>query len=119
MQRLSGERALNAAVLVNGSSNGVRYPSTTTWERDLPLFLGTNQIVVQAASGTVKSTFTGGTIERLLIGDVNRSRVVDDFDLSLFTRAWKKYNAIADFNEDGKINDYDLSLLAAYWGRSF
>lgn len=110
----------DTAISVNGSSSGVRYPSDSTWERDIPLFLGKNAIEVQGSipSGYV-TPIIGGEIERMLIGDVNRSHRVDDVDLSLFVRAWTKYTPFADFNEDGTINDIDLSLLVSHWGMFF
>ena len=80
---------------------------------------------------TYRSTWNGTTlhlgdnligcslIHRRLIGDVNDNRVVDDVDLSLFTRYWKAYDRQGDFNEDGLIDDADLSLLASHWGQSY
>lgn len=105
---------------VNGSSNGVTLFDPLSWKRDLPLFLGLNTVYVQAKdNGQGVSEIITGTIERILIGDVNRSRRVDDIDLSLFTRAWKTYTFFADFNEDGIIDDADLSLLASHWNASY
>lgn len=104
-------------IVVNGSENGVILYPDLTWERDIPLFLGVNALVVQAQSASgVRSRAVGGEISRLLIGDVNSDKIVDDADLSLFARAWKKYTFFADFNEDSKVDDADLSLLVAYWG---
>lgn len=120
-QVIYGTRGSNdTTIFVNGSSNNVRYPSASTWEFDLPLFLGRNAIEVQGRipSGYV-TPIIGGEIERMLIGDVNRSHRVDDVDLSLFVRAWKVYTPFADFNEDGLINDVDLSLLVTHWGQFF
>jgi hypothetical protein len=112
--------AASTQIWVNGSTDGVRYPDGLHWERDLPLFLGVNTIIVQAiGQNGARSAFVGGSIERILIGDVSRNHVVDDVDLSLFTRAWKVYTPFADFNEDGIIDDVDLSLLASHWGMSF
>lgn len=107
-------------MIVNGSSNGVTFPSPNRWQLDLPLFLGFNDIVVQGkdSSGNT-SPIIGGQVQRLLIGDVNTDHTVNDRDLSLFTRAWKKYTPFADFNEDGLVNDVDLSLLASHWGLSY
>jgi hypothetical protein len=120
-QLIYGTRGSSDTVIsVNGSSIGVRYPSSNTWERDIPLFLGRNTIEVQGSipSGYV-TPIVVGEIERMLIGDVNRSHRVDDVDLSLFVRAWKTYTPFADFNEDGLINDIDLSLLVSHWGMFF
>ena len=62
----------------------------------------------------------GNTIvHRRLIGDVNDNRVVDDIDLSLFTRYWKAYDRQGDFNEDGAIDDIDLSLFASHWNQRY
>lgn len=107
-------------VTVNGSTNGVTLLPGNAWRRDLPLVLGLNQIRVRAkdAAGN-ESQPVGGNLERMLIGDVNRDHRVNDVDLSLFTRAWKRYNVFADFNEDRKVNDVDLSLLASHWGLKY
>ncbi|MCI0479949.1 dockerin type I domain-containing protein [Candidatus Uhrbacteria bacterium] len=120
-QTVSGTRdAATTRIWVNGSFDGVSYPDGRTWERDLPLFLGPNAVVVQAYGlNGARSVPVGGTIERLLIGDVNRDRTVDDVDLSLFTRAWTTYTPYADFDEDGTVDDTDLSLLASHWGTAF
>jgi len=85
----------------------------------MPLFLGTNVIQMQAKNTQGASDMLTGAIDRLLIGDVNRSRNVDDADLSLFTRAWKTYKLLADFNEDALIDDADLSLFVNHWGNSY
>jgi hypothetical protein len=77
----------------------------STWN-GAPLHLGDN---------TVGCT----VVHRRLIGDVNDNRVVDDVDLSLFTRYWKVYDRQGDFNEDGLIDDVDLSLFASHWGQSY
>ncbi|MEO5928182.1 MAG: dockerin type I domain-containing protein [Patescibacteria group bacterium] len=121
IQTIKGTRPKEATKIeVNGSTNGVTLFDSLQWKRDLPLFLGLNTIYVQAKDdGKGASDVITGTIERILIGDVNRSRLVDDIDLSLFTRAWKTYTFFADFNEDGVIDDADLSLLASHWNASY
>ena len=107
-------------ILVNGSAADVSLPSRSEWQRDLPLFLGQNIIAVRSQNSTGdQSIAIGGVIERILIGDVNHDRKVDDLDISLFTRAWKTYTPAADFNEDGTIDEGDLSLLVGHWGRSW
>ncbi|MBI5654191.1 hypothetical protein HZC53_00840 [Candidatus Uhrbacteria bacterium] len=120
-QLINGTRgAQSAFISVNGSEVGVNYPTASTWSRDLPLFLGLNVIQVKARlpSGYVTPVVTG-TIERLLIGDCNRDRVVNDRDLSILSRAFRTYNPFADFNEDGRVDDFDLSLLASHWKQSY
>ncbi|MFA5186172.1 MAG: dockerin type I domain-containing protein [Patescibacteria group bacterium] len=120
-QLIQGTRGnQSATVSVNGSEVGVSYPTASTWTRDLPLFLGLNAIEVRSRlpSGYV-TPIVGGTIERLLIGDCNRDHVVNDRDLSILSRAFRKYTPFADFNEDGKVDDFDLSLLASHWKQSY
>lgn len=109
-------------VTVNGSSNGVNILPNRYWQRLFPLFVGYNDIRVQAVNGSNgTSVVIYGQIERMLIGDSSRElgitkhHVVDDVDISLFTRAWKKYSFFSDFNEDNLIDDIDLSLLASHW----
>lgn len=107
-------------ILVNGSSAGVKITAPISWERDMPVFLGYNDLYVQAQdSAGNKSATVYGRLKRMLIGDVNDNRKVDDTDLSLFTRAWHKYTFFADFNEDNVIDDLDLSLLASHWLRFY
>lgn len=120
-QTIKGTRPKEATrIEVNGSINGVTFFDPLQWKRDLPLFLGINTVYVQAKdSGQGASDVITGNIERILIGDVNRSHYVDDIDLSLFTRAWKTYTFFADFNEDTIIDDADLSLLASHWNAFF
>ena len=116
-QIISGtRRATDSVVWVNGSSEGVTYPDATHWKRELPLFIGPNLITVSSVGpdGTRSETIVG-TIERLMVGDANRDHIVDDVDISLWTRGVKKYSVFADFNEDGKVNDLDLSLIASHW----
>lgn len=117
---VQGTRGVDgAAILLNGSDIGVIYPNEQRWERSLPLGLGDNLIQVQAKLGDRVSVVVVGTVHRRLIGDVNDDRVVDDIDLSLFTRHWRNYDRQSDFNEDGMIDDIDLSLLASHWGRRY
>lgn len=117
---LSGLRGTEGAeILVNGSAQGVSYPTPVTWERLLPLALGNNEAYVQARKDSLVSPVAYGVVRRRLVGDVNDSRRVDDVDLSLFTRHWNAFDAQSDFNEDGRIDDIDLSLLASHWNRNF
>ncbi len=115
-----GERGtLDASVFVNGSDIGVRYPTNMTWERDLPLGYGNNEVYVQAHLGEAHSLYAYAMIRRKLVGDVNDDQLVDDVDLSLFTRHWNTFDARSDFNCDGAIDDIDLSLLASHWNKRF
>lgn len=117
---LRGTRTSEAyRILVNGSDLGVILLGGNQWEKELPLFLGWNEVKVQQARGNEVSGIIGGYPKRRLIGDANDNRVVDDVDISLLTRAWKIYSVDADFNEDSKIDDVDLSLLVAHWGQSY
>lgn len=125
-QVIGGARdATTVSITVNGSANGVQFTANDTWQRDMPLFIGYNDIRVQATDNAgLVSDVIGGQIERMLVGDSSRGlgptfeHVVDDVDISLFTRAWRAYNFYSDFNEDGVIDDADLSLLASNWGRT-
>lgn len=125
-QTIGGSRTAETSVLtVNGSSNGVNLLSNLFWNRELPLFVGYNELRVQIKDTSgLMSEIIYGTVERMLIGDASRQHdkgtyhVVDDVDISFFTRAWKKYDFYSDFNEDGVIDDVDLSLLASHWGMS-
>ncbi|MBU1629471.1 hypothetical protein KKD88_00130, partial [Patescibacteria group bacterium] len=120
-RRIYGTRDVAVqAILVNDSSVGVKLTAPIDWEKDMPVFLGYNDLYVQAQdSGGNKSATVYGQLKRMLIGDVNDSHRVDDVDLSLFTRAWKEYTFFADFNEDNVIDDLDLSLLASHWQHFF
>ncbi len=111
--------ASGAVILVNGSDTDVVYLHENSWQRLLPLGLGDNTIQAQARVGDRVSALVFGTVHRRLVGDVNDDRVVNDVDLSLFTRHWKTFDKRSDFNEDGKIDDIDLSLLASHWARTY
>lgn len=116
-QVIGGKRDVTAAAIwVNGSKDGVKFIDPLRWKKDMPLFLGYNDLYVQAETAVGnKSVVINGQIHRLLIGDVDTSRRVDDVDISLFSRAWRKYTFFADFNEDTLVDDVDLSLLASHW----
>jgi hypothetical protein len=104
-------------ILINGSSDGVVIEGNR-YHKTLPLFLGINQVDAQADFGNGQiSKPVQASLERLLVGDMNRDRLVDETDLSLFTRAWKSkmYVFMGDFNEDGRVDDADLSLQVAHW----
>lgn len=117
---IQGSRGVAGSyILFNGSELQVVYTSESRWERLLPLGLGDNVIQVQAKLGDSLSALVNGSVHRRLIGDVNDDHVVDDVDLSLFTRHWRKFDRQSDFNEDGMIDDIDLSLLASHWGRRY
>ena len=120
-QRIGGDRDSTVVyALVNGSPEGLMYPTLWKWAMDFPLTLGRNLVTVQGvAADGAKSQMIGGEIERLLIGDVNVDHVVNDIDLSKFTRATKKYTFFSDFNEDREVNTLDLSLIASHWLMSF
>lgn len=125
-QTIGGNYTSETATLtVNGSSSGVNLMSNLFWNREFPLFVGYNEIRIQVKDNNgYLSDVIYGTLERMLVGDASRAHdkgqihVVDDVDISYFTRAWKKYDFYSDFNEDGKIDDVDLSLLASHWGRT-
>jgi hypothetical protein len=113
---VQGMRGTTGAIItLNGSADSVVYPDADHWQRLLPLGLGDNVFYIQANGG--ERVF--GMVHRRLIGDVNDNRIVDDVDLSLFTRHWKNFDIQSDFNEDNAIDDIDLSLLASHWGRSY
>lgn len=123
LQSIGGSFESDATnITVNGSSNGVSILPNRYWQKQFPLFVGYNDIHVKAVNNSNgASVIIFGQIERMLIGDSSREmgitkhHVVDDVDLSLFTRAWKKYSFFSDFNEDNLIDDIDLSLLASHW----
>lgn len=114
--------ATGDVLTVNGSQNGVKYLSDLGWQLDMPLFVGYNEIRIQVKNSIDQySDVIAGTVERMLIGNGSRltdktvEHVVGDVDISLFTRAWKKYDFYSDYNEDGKIDDIDLSLMVSHW----
>lgn len=109
-------------LIVNGSQNGVKYLADLGWQLDMPLFVGYNEIRIQVKNSIGQySDVIAGTVERMLVGNGSRLtdkgnvHTVDDVDISLFTRAWKKFDFYSDFNEDGKIDDFDLSLMVSHW----
>jgi hypothetical protein len=119
VKKLSGDYPQGAdRVIVNGSSDGVVLKDNNRWEKDFPLFLGFNRIVVEAGFGPRVSEPVIADLERLLVGDMNRSWSVDDTDLSLFTRAYgiEPLVSMGDFNDGGQVDLADLRRQFAMWG---
>lgn len=107
---------------INESLEGVTSESPDRWQKPADLILGDNMYAAYIKNDYGQSATKNLIVHRRLIGDVNDNRIVDDYDLSLFTVQWQ-FELIAgwesDFNEDLIVDDYDISLMAAYWGESY
>lgn len=113
---LAGIRQAGTTIFVNGTSQGVIYPTATTWVKSVDLSLGDNNFTLFArnASGQ-NSNIVAVTVTRWRVGDTNGDFRVDDFDLSgLAAHFWTDW-CFADFNHDDWVDDFDLSGLAANW----
>jgi|GEM_PF-5779987 len=104
-------------VFVNGSSAGVSYPTSTTWEVTVNLSLGNNNFTVHGEDANNIPTATQYvTINRHTLGDINGDGLVNLTDASLFAVDWGKTSgltyALSDMNGDGSVNLTDFSILA-------
>ncbi|HBP00055.1 MAG: hypothetical protein UU35_C0003G0003 [Candidatus Uhrbacteria bacterium GW2011_GWC2_41_11] len=113
---LYGSRSSGSTVLVNGSSEGVTYPTSTSWQAIVILVDGDNSIrIVAKSSSGRESTPTTVVVSARDVGDVNGDSEIDDYDLSLLVHGWNSGDPESDFNEDGMVNDYDFSMLVSRW----
>lgn len=113
---LYGSRAAGTTIEINGSSEGVTYPTSTSWQATVTLDDGENDVEIVAVSSTgVESEPTTVVVDQREVGDVNDDNRIDDYDLSLLVRSWNSDDPESDFNEDGEIDDYDFSLFVSRW----
>ena len=103
-------------VTVDGSSESVTYPTTTSWQDYVSLSYGENSFTVVGLDGSASSASIVYEIYRRLIGDVNNDETVNDYDLSRFIGMWGENDREGDFNEDSTVDDYDFSMMIARWG---
>ena len=106
------------SVEINGTTQGIQYPNTTSWTKTAhALVVGNNSVKVVGVTGSTRGTEQDYTLVRKLPGDINSDGRVDDFDLSILVSKWSKNYCQADFNRDGIIDDFDLSVLVSAWTR--
>jgi hypothetical protein len=108
----------DTAILVDGNANIAEYPYIDFWTAHIPLHYGINTTFLHTKDDGEISSSTVFRIIRRLIGDVNGSRLVDDYDLSKFVRMWNSTDKEGDFNIDEYIDDYDFSMMVSNWGNS-
>ncbi len=107
-------------ILINGKTDGVTYPSTTTWFASFALSLGVNVFDLEgSADGDTSDDSTTFIIYRRLLGDAVNDNRVDDFDLSRVSRSWGSSDPESDFTENGLVDDFDFSILVSMWAASF
>lgn len=112
--------ANTTTIFVNGSSTGVTYPTSTTWQATETLTLGANNTAGSNAFtvyGNGNQTATISTTVSLHeLGDINGDGAVDLTDASLFAVDWGKTSnltyLLSDMNGDGSVDLTDLSILA-------
>lgn len=123
---LAGTKDANTTtVYVNGSSSGVTYPTSTTWQVSESLAaLGENNtpsdntFTIYGSNGTNQTATQTIDVSRHTLGDINGDGTVDLTDASLFAADWGKTDpstftyALSDMNDDGSIDLTDLSILA-------
>jgi hypothetical protein len=113
---LYGSRSSSATIYIDGSSDGVSYPSTTTWRGTTSLSQGIQTIYLASEIAGGRTSSIGIPVFYRWIGDVNGDNTVDDYDLSRFVNDWNTSLPESDFNEDTTVDDYDLSLFVSNWG---
>lgn len=104
------------SVKVNNSSDGVTFPTSTSWQKTLSLSFGLNTFKIVATNTAGSSTETVFELYRRLIGDITQDSKVNDYDLSKLVKLWGGSDRNGDFNEDKSVNDYDFSMMVARWG---
>lgn len=119
---LWGTKSSNTTtVLVNNSSNGISYPSSTTWQVQVQLAQGANTYsVVGKDSNGNSSAIQSITINLHRVGDINGDNVIDITDLSIFGVDWQNSgslnNLLSDMNGDNKVDLTDFSIMASAYG---
>jgi YD repeat-containing protein len=104
-------------VFINGSSDGVSYPTSTTWQKTLTLSSGDNSLLLYSSDANGNQTASiKTTISLHALGDINGDGVVDLVDFSLFAADWGKTSnltsILSDMNTDGTVDLTDYSTLA-------
>ena len=119
---LTGTKDLSIVlVYVNGSSTGVTYPTTTTWQHFVNLTLGINTITVfgQDNSGNFSAN-NNISINSHREADINGDTFVDLTDVSIFGTDWENAgplnNPLSDIDGDGLVDLTDFSILARNYG---
>lgn len=108
-------------ILVNNSTVGVTYPSTSTWQYQATLSLGENSfsVIGRDTSGNQSDTVSVN-ISLHRTGDISGDNVIDLTDLSIFGTDWEKtegFNSLlSDMDNDGIVDLTDFSILAAAYG---
>lgn len=119
---LSGAKSVNAeSIFVNNTTQGVNYPSSTSWEYNAVLNLGVNSFAIYPqTSGGVKGITSNISIARYRTGDITGDNLIDLTDLSIFGSDWAKTssfnNILSDMNDDGAVNLTDFSIFAKAYG---
>ncbi|MBN1325434.1 hypothetical protein JW977_00420 [Candidatus Falkowbacteria bacterium] len=113
---LSGDKVSGVTIFINGSSEGVEYPTVISWTYLAYLNLRSNpyQIYSRDVYGQ-NSSLLNIDLVRWRVGDTNGNFIVDDFDLAGVAYHWDADWCFGDFNEDDIVDDFDLSGLAAHW----
>ena len=108
---------------VNGTSAGMTYPTTTSWQTTVSLILGSNTLSIYGKDAAGNQTGTTTTsILRHKLSDINGDGVIDLTDLSLFGADWQKTagslaNPLSDMNNDGVVDLTDFSIFAKQYGQ--
>lgn len=120
---LSGTKGSTVATIyLNGSSAGVTYPTSTSWQATVPLSNGGNSISVYGRDSLGNQTpTTSVSISKNRQSDINGDDVIDLADISIFGSDWGKtsgfLNRLSDINSDGVVDLSDFSILARLFGQ--
>ena len=109
--------AAATSVSINGSTDGVTFPTSTTWQKPVSLSVGVNSFLLYSKDDNGHQTATiTATVNRHPLGDINGDGVVDLVDFSLFAADWGKTsnltNPLSDMNGDSAVDLTDYSILA-------
>ncbi len=112
---LTGRYTMGDTVLIDGQETAVHYYPNGIWRVVLPLAIGRNDFSITIRNDVGTSNPAVLIVYRRIRGDTNGDGLVNDVDLSRFSRRWKTADGEADFNSDQIVDDYDLSMLSAHW----
>lgn len=115
---LSGTKMAElTGIFVNGSTVGVAYPTSTTWQYPALLSIGANIFTINGRDSSGSTSPSNNiTINHHKLGDIDGDNIVGLTDLSIFSLDWENTgtlnNQLSDMDNDGIVDLTDFSILA-------